>query len=162
MIDAAAPTRSPDPRPEDAHKRPWPTTAVSLLLAGQAVGYLVLNVWHGFTVAAETEEAVSLQQALAGVFKTVAFSVTLFVLVVLALFAIVTIRRRWASAWLNALVVQTVGLGLALVLYFTSRPFYAYVIMAYALYVVVYLILPGVQAAFLPPPAPGKGLDEQP
>lgn len=160
MTNAAVPASDSEPQPERARKRPWPTTAVSLLLAGQAVGYLVLNVWHGYTVAAETGNAVSLQQALEGVLQTAAFSVTLFVLVVLALFAIVTIRRRWASAWLNALLVQTISLVLALVLYFTTRPFYAYIIMAYALYVVVYLVLPGVQAAFLPPPAAERVLDE--
>ena len=73
------------------------------------------------------------------------------VIAVSGLIAILSALRRWQSAWSNAMFVQMVVLIAGLVHYFNERPWYTFVMLVYAVFAVTYLMLPGVQAAFLPP-----------
>lgn len=118
-------------------RRPWPTVAVLLLLLGQVAGYLAITGFH-----------LGLFAALVLPMFTMSFA--LVALAVGAFLAAVSNLLRAPSAWLNTMLVQGLGLAVALVLYLGERPYYTYLIMLYCVMVVVYLMLPGVQAAFVP------------
>jgi hypothetical protein len=122
-----------------------------LALAGQIAGFAALVALHLRLTAEYLQEGLDPETGLA---VLVGFSVQTAALLgipVVALFAIYTILRRWRSAWVNAVLVQGLSLALGVALYFRSRPFYTYLILLYAVAMVVYLMLPASQAAFVPP-----------
>jgi len=57
-------------------------------------------------------------------------------------------------AWLGAVGVQGLVLLTALLLYLVRQPWYDYLVMAYSIFLVIYLHHTDVQAAFRPPAAP--------
>lgn len=133
--------------------RPWPIVAVLLLLAGQIAGGVVLLIWRMFSIQRQISEIASGEAALQ-VPGGVVVSLGLLVLVVAAAIAALRILRRAENAWVNAMFVQTLDLALGLALHFSEGRFTGYVMMLYGVYAVVYLLIPGVQAAFLPPGGP--------
>ena len=134
MADVPLGCEDADSRPTaERRSRPWPITAVTLWLALQPEAFVLRHIIEWDEVAA-----------------LVAQTLSSVLLVGAAFFAILTTLRGWANAWYNAVFVQGLSLALGIALYAGSRPFYAYLIMAYAVLAVIYLLLPGVQAAFLP------------
>jgi hypothetical protein len=151
---APGPAASPDPdRPGGG--RPWPVVAVLLLLIGQIAGFTAL---FALRVVGSQGKIAGLASGgkLPQVLGELAIPISLLVVVVAAAIAILSLLRRAESAWVNAMFVQTVNLALALGLYFSEGSFYAYLMMVYGVFVVVYLMMPGVQAAFLPPGGPDE------
>lgn len=138
----------PEDRIQQKHnRRPWPIIAVVSLLLGQMIGYFVLSLWLSTEARGiDLEDILQLEQATALLLITL----SAVVLVGAAFFGVVTILRQWQSGWQNAMLVQLLSLALGLALYFGPRPFFTHIILAYAVLTVFYLILPGVQAAFLP------------
>jgi hypothetical protein len=144
--DVMAPGPAAPPDPARNGKRPWPVVAVLLLLIGQIAGFIALFVWR--VSGLQVGERVRL---IAG---DLMLPAGLLIVAIAAIAAALSLLRRAENAWVNVMFVQTLDLALALVLYFSDGSFYAYVMMVYGVFVVVYLLIPGVQAAFLPPGGP--------
>jgi hypothetical protein len=77
----------------------------------------------------------------------------------LAFLAAIGLLRLRRTAWVLAMAVQGIQLLIALVLYFTTKPWYAYPIMAFGVLMVLYLNYSAVADAFPadnPPPEGGR------
>jgi hypothetical protein len=151
--DVMAPGPAAPPDRARNGKRPWPMVAVLLLLVGQIAGFIGLFVWRVSDVQARLGGLTSGERARL-MFGELVFPAGLLIVAIAAVIAIVSLLRHAENAWANAMLVQTLDLALALVLYFSDGSFYAYLMMVYGVFVVVYLLIPGVQAAFLPPGGP--------
>jgi uncharacterized membrane protein len=143
--DVTAPGPAVPPDPARNGERPWPMVAVLLLLVGQITGFIALFVWRVSDLQAGPGSLTAGELVL---------PVGLLIVAIAAVVAVLSLLRRTENAWANAMLVQTLDLALALVLYFSDGSFYAYLMMVYGVFVVVYLLIPGVQAAFLPPGGP--------
>jgi hypothetical protein len=131
--------------------RPWPVTMLSLLLLLQAVGLFAVGTTNLLRTSLRlgiTPDTV--MEALPHAARGSLF-IALALLALLVSFSFFRLRR---TAWLSALLVQGLTLLFALSLYLRdrpgSRPHYAYVMMLYALFMVVYLNYGDVPAAFRP------------
>lgn len=148
-MPVAAHSRTPAPE----KRYPWPTVVVALLILGQIAGmaallYLQIVVQEQVAFARLTLKA--LVDSLLGLLF---FALATLAIVISGVFAVVSALRRWKSSWSNAMFVQMLILVIGLVLYSGERrPWYAYAVLAAGVIAVTYLMLPGVQAAFLPPP----------
>jgi len=142
-------------------RRPWPQTLVILLLLGQmllyiGLAYLSLSSSVSFLDDVELEELIQAEEESATREEIIAISqlgmgAGLVVLVALTLFGAVTTIGQTKRAWRNVILAQGVTLLFALQLYFgTPLALFAYPLMLYAVFMVIYLMLPAVQAAFLP------------
>jgi hypothetical protein len=131
-------------RPERP-RRPWPVTANALLLLLGAAGFLFMAAALLRPLGMRWPLTPELWQAhRGGLVAGFAF----VLLAMLALAATLGFVRVARGAWLLAVLVQGLNLGLALVLYFSGRPTYVYVMMVYGIVMVLYLHQADVQAAF--------------
>jgi hypothetical protein len=139
-----------------APKTPWSLRAAGLLLLAQSGGLGALawlnfpgaEIWQAFpttALAARVRELLPLS----------AYSLTALV----ALLAAFGLWGRRANAWHFAMLAQGITLGASLTLYFNSRPGYIYILMAFAIYMVLYLHNEEIQLIFHTRPAPA-GDDE--
>lgn len=125
--------------------RPWPVTVLGMLLVGQAVGLLIIALlnlvgpiftWAMLVEAATTDDLAALVGLL---------------LAGLACFAALSglgFWRMWGHAWLHAMLLQGFCLLFALILYFWQKPGFVYLIMAYSIFMVLYLNYYEVRAVF--------------
>jgi magnesium-transporting ATPase (P-type) len=144
------------PTSNKPRKRPWSVTAVGLLLLLQAVGLFGLGAIH-FAMVYMVDlwaplSALSAEELLLGVDNKVVMSILFIPLSLLAILAAVGFRRLWRNAWTNAMLLQGLTLLIALILYFTAKPFYVYILMLYGIFMVLYLNYYHVQMAFRPEP----------
>jgi magnesium-transporting ATPase (P-type) len=144
------------PTSNKPRKRPWSVTAVGLLLLLQAVGLFGLGAIH-FAMVYLVDlwaplSALSAEELLLGVANKVVMSILFIPLSLLAILAAVGFRRLWRNAWTNAMLLQGLTLLIALILYFTAKPFYVYILMLYSIFMVLYLNYYPVQMAFRPEP----------
>lgn len=146
-------------------KRPWPVTAVGLLLLLQAVGLFGLGAIHFGTVYLldlwAPTSALSIEELLLGVVNKIVMSVVFIPLSLLTALAAAGFLRVRRNAWTNAMLLQGLTLLVALILYFTAKPFYVYTLMLYSIFMVLYLNYHDVQMAFRPKPAI-EGQEEAP
>ena len=144
-------TRTPKTKSRAPARRPWPVTALGLLLLLQSaalfalgtISLLATSLKLGITLETVSEE---LPHAARG---------SLFIaLALLALLVAINFLRLRPGAWLSAMLVQGLTLLLALSLYLRDHPggrlHYLYLIMLYGLFMVVYLNYGDVLAAFRP------------
>ena len=75
-------------------------------------------------------------------------SIIFIPLSLLAILAAISFLRLWRNAWTNAMLLQGFTLLIALILYFTGKPFYVYILMLYSIFMVLYLNHYEVQVAF--------------
>jgi hypothetical protein len=138
-------------------RRPWPVTAVGLLLLAQGAGLLLLGVYFllftslSFDIHLETLFS-EFPHALRGTFFTA--------LGLLALLAASGFFRLRPTAWLTGMLTEGLTLLLALGVYLRGKAPYGYLLMAYAIGLVLYLNHADVLAAFRAPvetPAVGRG-----
>jgi hypothetical protein len=126
-------------------RRPWPVTANALLLllgaaASAAMAALLLGpLGMHWPLSPEIW-----RDHRDGLLLGLAFAL----LATLALAASIGFARVAPGAWLLAVMVQGLNLGLALFLYFQGRPTYVYVMMVYGVVMVLYLHQADVQAVF--------------
>ena len=139
-----------NPATEQSRRRPWPQVAVALLLLGQIAGAGVLEYFHLATSEPIEPQAIITEALVTALLDVLSLGIGLAVIIIVALAALLAILRWWRSAWMLSMLVQMLTMIVGLALYFGDRPFYTYLIMLYAVLVVGYLVLPGVQAAFLP------------
>lgn len=133
-------------------KRPWPVTAVGLLLLLQAVvlfgigafyfaAVYLLDLWAPLA-------ALSAEELFLGVLDKTLLSIIFIPLSLLAILVAISFLRLWRNAWTNAMLLQGLTLLIALILYFTGKPFYVYILMLYSIFIVLYLNYHEVQVAF--------------
>jgi magnesium-transporting ATPase (P-type) len=144
------------PTSNKPRKRPWSVTAVGLLLLLQAVGLFGLGAIH-FAIVYLVDlwvplSALSAEELLLGVVNQVVMSIIFIPLSLLAILAAIGFLRLWRNAWTNAMLLQGLTLLIALILYFTGKPFYVYILMLYSIFMVLYLNYYHVQMAFRPKP----------
>jgi len=135
------------PTSNKPRKRPWSVTAVGLFGLGAihfAIVYLV-DLWAPLT-------ALRAEELFLGVANKVVMSIIFIPLSLLAILAAVGFRRLWCNAWTNAMLLQGLTLLIALILYFTAKPLYVYILMLYSIFMVLYLNYYPVQMAFRPEP----------
>jgi hypothetical protein len=132
--------------------RPWPVTANAWLLLLEAAGLLGMAALYvgPWVERLPFMPADWLERSLV---RTTGLFFTL--LAVLALVSAFGFFRLARSAWLSAVLVQGLTLGLALILYYGGRPAFVYGMMLYGIFMVLYLHQADVQAAFRPPDEPG-------
>ncbi len=138
-------------------RRPWTVTANALLLLLEAAGFmgasgLFLGPLGTHWLVTPRDWGPSWDASRAAVAAGLVFGL----LAVLALAAAVGLLRLSHGAWLTAVMLQGVELLIALVLYFGRRPAYAYVMMLYGVFMVLYLHQAEVQAAFRSDTDPGS------
>lgn len=133
-------------------KRSWSVTAVGLLLLLQAVGLFVLGAIYFATVYLldlwAPLSALRAEELFLGMVNKVIMSIIFIPLSLLAILAAIGFLRLWRNAWTNAMLLQGLTLLIALILYFTGKPFYVYIMMLYSILVVLYLNYYEVQVAF--------------
>jgi hypothetical protein len=140
------------PTGKPPRKRPWSVTAVGLLLLLQAVGLFVLGAVY-FAIVYLLDfwaplSALSAEELLLGVVNKVLMSIIFIPLSLLAILTAIGFLRLWRNAWTNAMLLQGFTLLIALIRYFTGKPFYVYVLMLYGIFMVLYLNYHEVQVAF--------------
>ena len=110
--------------------RPWPVKALTLLLAVQGLGLVVLGLL-----------SVDHTAGLWGILIDQSFYATLPPLGVLSLVAAAGFLRVRPGAWVMAMLVQALSLLVALIFYFRYQPqdLLIYGMMVYALIMVLYL-----------------------
>lgn len=152
-MQLTTPSRANRPTKARQTARPWAVTANALLLllgAGAAAymaAYLLGALGAQWPLTAEVWHAQRGQVIVGFIFGLLA---------ALALAAALGFMRLARGAWLLAVLVQGIALGLALVVYFASRPAYVYGLMVYGIVMVLYLHQADVQAAFRPDEPPGE------
>jgi len=138
------------PQVKRRSKRPWPVTAISLLLLLQSLALGSLGLFFLTPLGPQwqlTPEVLSAHLAFAlkgGGFLLFAL------LILLVAFSFLRVHR---GAWLNAILLQGIGLLTALGFYFYGRHAFAYIMMVYGIGMVIYLNHAEVQAAFRTPVA---------
>jgi hypothetical protein len=122
---------------------------ISLLLV-QSIGYGALFYFNLATLDSSALQGAPDQ--IANLILSVLVLGILLLPTIAGLIATINTLRRGRHAWNNAILVQGLSLAISLMFYFLleDRTFFTYSPMAYALFLVVYLMLPDVQAAFLP------------
>jgi hypothetical protein len=128
-----------------ARVRPWPVTVLGLLLLGQAAGLLLIAIYHlvGPVVSWDV-----LVEAAAARSRAAVVGLMLACLACLAGLTAVGFWRMWGQAWLQAMLLQALCLLLALILYFWQKPGFVYLLMAFSIFMVLYLNYYEVRAAF--------------
>jgi hypothetical protein len=136
----------------EPRKRTWPVTAVGLLLLLQATGLFglgaiyfarvyLLDLWAPMS-SLSTEELFTV------VVNEVFMSIIFIPLSLLAVLVAISFLRLRRNAWTNAMLLQGFTLLIALILYFTGKPFYVYILMLYGIFMVLYLNYYEVQVPF--------------
>jgi len=168
-------------------KRPWPVTAIGLLMLLQAAGLFSFGLLHvgasylvqiglldqileqGAELLGELPvRARALVMPVLGVVNEElllrvsersldSLGLLFFALSALAVLAAVSFLRTRHNAWASAMLVQGLCLLIALVLYFSGKPVYVYVMMLYGILMVLYLNYHEVRDVFRAKP----GVEEQ-
>ncbi len=126
-------------------RRPWPVTAVGLLLLAQGLALLLLGVYFllltsvSFGINFDTMFA-EFPHALRGTFFTA--------LGLLALLAAYGVFRLRPTAWITGMLTEGLTLLVALGVYLRGQAPYGYVMMLYGIGLVLYLNHEVVLAAF--------------
>ena len=142
--------------------RPWPVTVIGLLLVLEAAGFLglaalILGLDLRRGLLAPGRPGVESFERIIGI--------VFVALTVLALVTAAGFFRMAPGAWVNAVLVQGAALLIGLALYFRGRPMllpvrtfygtfpvsYDYLILAYGIFMVLYLHQEFVQDAFRSP-----------
>jgi hypothetical protein len=139
-------------------KRPWPVTALGLLLIVQSLALGSLGLFFLSPLGPQwilTSEII--RANLLTISKGIGF-LGLALLTLLTAFSFLRLRR---GAWVNAVLLQGISLLIALGFYFYERQTFAYVMMLYGIGMVLYLNHAEVQAAFrAPPPSAARSISD--
>jgi hypothetical protein len=135
-------------------ERPRSVTILAILLLIQAVAlpdigsFRVNPIWHiqGDSLSIDWTDAP----------VTALISIPLAILALVAAFGLL---RLWRSAWLNAMLVQGMVLLFLLLAHFQGKisDMADYGLLAFAIFIVVYLNYSEVKATFTPLPEPNEG-----
>lgn len=128
------------------HERPWPVRAATYFLFGQMAGLLAIGLFNFLTtdLTQLNEPRIVLSNVLFALTNSIVFSA-------LALLALVAAVNFWAArplAWPSAILIQGLILLVALVIYFSSPVFYAYLMMGSAIFMTAYLHHPDIRTLY--------------
>jgi hypothetical protein len=126
-------------------KRPWPVTAAGLLLLIQSFGLYWL-AFYNYPVDREWRIT-----RIGDIFLLLFDLLPVFIYGLLCIFALLSciyFLRVARNAWFIAVAVQGLSLLGALVQYVRSRPPYVFLLMAYCIFMVIYLHYYEVQEPF--------------
>ena len=122
---------------------PWTVKAISWLLGVETAVYIGLAVYHWLNTGPFDP-----QQFLQLLWQVVATSGLLSTAALLCLLATFFFWRLMRIGWGIAMLAQAVSLVISLLQYYSNLQFYTYFMMLFAIFMVVYLHHPDVQAAF--------------
>lgn len=134
-------------KPVSPRKRPWVVTSLGLLLVLQAVGFPLVGAAYLSWLDLGWE---FLPQNVGRDALSIVIGAVFLALGVLAWLTAIGFFRLWAESWLSAIALQGLNLLMAILLYFQEKPFFAYLLMAYGIFMVIYLNYSEVAAAFRP------------
>lgn len=140
---------------EEASKaeRPWSVRLLTLLLLVQAAGF-TLATWQragGFALDALTWTLVW-----TAVTNILSSSLAYIVLGTVALLTALLFWLLWRQAWALAILLQGLTLLVVLVEYGRDPTLATYPLMAFAVFMVIYLHNPDVRTTFAPPSLPDE------
>jgi len=138
MSNDTAPSAPTDEK--QSRIRPWPVTALGLFLLLQTTGLLGLAAFEWLAPEILSGDLAANLSSLLGVLY--------LLLAILALISALGFFRLWLKSWLTAMLLQGLCLIVALIFYFQGRPDYTFSLMAYAVFMVVYLNHYEVREAF--------------
>ncbi|MDM8527748.1 hypothetical protein QUF58_05980 [Anaerolineales bacterium HSG24] len=128
-------------------KRPWSVTALTILLVIEAIALVSTGSFKLYEDIYLTSQHLLAGATDMSIAPIGSLSIPLSLLTLVAAFGFI---RLWPGAWLNAMSVQGIILSFLLILYFTQtiNNIMDYGIMAYAVFIVVYLNYNEVYATF--------------
>ena len=148
-------TRQRPPKP----RRPWAVTAVALLLVIEGLGLLAAAVYdYPFDLLREIQDVEDVSAFLLLFLPSAVYGLMGLV----ALLGSLDTLRMTPNSWTIAMLIQGINLLSTLLQYFGTRPTYIYLIMAYSLFMVIYLHYSGLpgQYRFRPMVARREGSDD--
>ncbi len=148
-------TRQRMPKP----RRPWAVTAVALLLVVEGLGLIGAAIYDfPFDLVGEAQNIHDVSEFLMLFLPTAVYGLMGLV----ALLGCLDTLRMTPNSWTTAMLIQGINLFSALLQYFGTRPVYIYFIMAYSLFMVIYLHYSGLpgQYRFRPTVARSEGSDD--
>jgi hypothetical protein len=131
----------------EASLRPWAVKAITWLLYGQTAVLFGVAVYTFLQIDdivwpdADVNQIIALLMLLN---MTIIFA-SLSLLVLLAAFSFLGL---WRGGWSISMLAQGLILVVTLILFSFTAPFYVYLLMGYAVFLVLYLHHPDVEAAF--------------
>jgi hypothetical protein len=140
-------------------RRPWAVTAVALLLAVEGLGLIGAAVYdYPYDLIGEAQGFHEVSEFLMLFLPTAVYGLMGLV----ALLGCLDTLRMTPNSWTTAMLIQGINLFSALLQYFGTRPAYIYLIMAYSLFMVIYLHYSGLpgQYRFRPTVARSEGSDD--
>lgn len=141
---------------ETPRRNPWPLRVLGLLLLVQGLG---LGFLAQVTLPPQIDLGVITLTELSRLLRELLPAITYSLGAFIALLVAVDFWRRQPNAWHFAMLVQGLTLLAALLLYVNSRPTYLYVMLAYALAMVLYLHNHEVQDVFHTRAAPAPPVE---
>jgi hypothetical protein len=149
MIERMLPETEHEMEPEvvEASLRPWAVKAITWLLLGQAAvlfGMAIYSFLQLDTITLPDAEVGQIIALLSLLNMTIIFS-SLALLVLVAAFSFLGL---WRGGWSISMLAQGLVLLVTLILFSFTAPFYVYLLMGYAVFLVLYLHHPDVEAAF--------------
>jgi hypothetical protein len=127
--------------------RSWPIKATAWLLFGQAVALLALGVLNLLDLGVGA--SLTQDEALDVFVKGLTGGIVFIALACIGLVAVFNFWRVDKIAWTMGMMAQGLMLLTALIIYFEKgADIYAYVMMAYGIFMVIYLHLPDVVGTF--------------
>lgn len=122
--------------------------AIAALLAAQTLLLVGVSVWLLSDVTWVGSGLDRFRNLAPGAVSAVGSAGLFLPIGILALVAAVTLLLRLRAGWFLAMIAQVLALSAALLLYFTSRPVYAYPVMLLGVILVLYLNSFSIRAAF--------------
>jgi hypothetical protein len=149
MIKPMLPEMEQELEPEvvEASLRPWAVKAITWLLLGQTAvlfGVALYTFLLLDTVSLPQAEVSQIMALLTLLNMTIIFSS----LALLTLISAISFVGLWRGGWSISMLAQGLILIVTLILYSRAAPFYVYLLMGYAVFLVLYLHHPDVEAAF--------------
>lgn len=136
-----------EPEVVEASLRPWAVKAITWLLLGQTA-VLFGVAFYAFLLL----DTVSLPQAevsqIMALLTLLNMAIIFSGLALLTLISAIGFIGLWHSGWSISMLAQGLILIVTLILYSRTAPFYVYLLMGYAVFLVLYLHHPDVEAAF--------------
>ena len=128
-------------------KRPWSVTALTVLLVIEAIALVSTGSFKLYEDIYLTSQNLLTRIIDMSITPIGYLSIPLSLLTLIAAFGFI---RLWPGAWLNAMLVQGIVLMFLLILHFTNNinDITDYGIMAYAVFIVIYLNYNEVHATF--------------
>jgi hypothetical protein len=131
----------------EASLRPWAVKAITWLLFGQTAVLFGMAVYTLLQLDDFTLPHADMSQIIA-VLTLLNMTIVFGSLALLVLAAAFSFLGLWRGGWSISMMAQGLILIVTLILFSFTAPFYVYLLMGYAVFLVLYLHHPDVEAAF--------------